>query len=129
VIFESEFTQTMKLSSYILGVTALSTSATAFVGSPLVTGIKSKSSSSSSSSLSMVLEKPTTKKIAKIEQLKVDSDYLIHPLKEVRYLGDCVIEVITCMHGCNLLLVLTRSGKHRIDDIILSPSYRYLTTK
>ena len=32
----------------------------------------------------MVLEKPATeKKLAKIEQLKIDSDYLVHPLKEV----------------------------------------------
>jgi hypothetical protein len=33
----------------------------------------------------MVLQKPlATKKLAKIEVLKVDSDYLINPLKEVR---------------------------------------------
>lgn len=37
---------------------------------------------SSVSSLSMVLEKPKTKKLPKIEVLKVNSDYLIHPLKE-----------------------------------------------
>lgn len=30
----------------------------------------------------MVLEKPKAKKLAKIESLKVDSDYLLHPLKE-----------------------------------------------
>jgi hypothetical protein len=35
--------------------------------------------------LSMILEKPA--KIAKIEQLKIDSDHLVHPLKEVRLLG------------------------------------------
>ena len=43
------------------------------------------------SALSMVLEKPKVKTIAKIEQLKVDSDHLVHPLKEVSkgfsYLG------------------------------------------
>ena len=44
----------------------------------------SSTDSSSSSALSMVLEKPVTKKLAKIEQLKVDSDHLIHPLREVR---------------------------------------------
>ena len=38
----------------------------------------------SSTSLSMVLEKPMEKKLAKIETLKIDSDHLIHPLKEVR---------------------------------------------
>jgi hypothetical protein len=37
-----------------------------------------------SSSLSMVLEKPIDKKLAKIEQLKISSDHLLHPLKEVR---------------------------------------------
>jgi hypothetical protein len=42
------------------------------------------SNSGSGSSLSMVLEKPKVKKIAKIESLKVESDHLIHPLKEVR---------------------------------------------
>lgn len=36
------------------------------------------------SALHMVLEKPrTTKEISKLETLKVNSDYLIHPLKEV----------------------------------------------
>uniref|UniRef100_A0A7S2YSM6 assimilatory sulfite reductase (ferredoxin) n=2 Tax=Entomoneis paludosa TaxID=265537 RepID=A0A7S2YSM6_9STRA len=34
------------------------------------------------SSLHMVLEKPVEKKIPKIEQLKIDSDYLVHPLYE-----------------------------------------------
>ena len=36
------------------------------------------------SSLNMVLEKPATKKkISKLETLKIDSDNLRHPLKEV----------------------------------------------
>jgi hypothetical protein len=39
----------------------------------------------SRSSLSMVLEKPKTKKVAKIEVLKIESDYLTEPLKEVRH--------------------------------------------
>jgi hypothetical protein len=42
----------------------------------------------SASSLSMVLEMPKQKKLQKIETLKIDSDYLRHPLAEVR----CVIE-------------------------------------
>ena len=38
------------------------------------------------SALHMVLEKPrTTKEISKLETLKIESDYLIHPLREVRY--------------------------------------------
>jgi hypothetical protein len=36
------------------------------------------------SSLSMVLEMPKQKKLQKIETLKIDSDYLRHPLVEVR---------------------------------------------
>ena len=39
----------------------------------------------SSSSLNMVLEKPITKKISKLEQLKVNSKNLVHPLKEVSF--------------------------------------------
>ena len=38
---------------------------------------------SSSSSLSMVLEMPKQKKLAKIETLKIDSHYLRDPLNEV----------------------------------------------
>lgn len=45
---------------------------------------RTTTSTSRTTALSMVLEKPLSKKIAKIEQLKVESDYLIHPLKEVR---------------------------------------------
>jgi len=41
----------------------------------------------SRSSLSMVLEKPKQKKLAKIEELKVASDHLLHPLREVRPSG------------------------------------------
>jgi hypothetical protein len=40
--------------------------------------------SPSSTSLNMVLEKPAVKKISKLETLKVKSENLIHPLKEVR---------------------------------------------
>jgi len=40
--------------------------------------------SSSSSTLRMVLEKPITKEISKLEVLKVKSKNLVHPLKEVR---------------------------------------------
>lgn len=37
----------------------------------------------STTALHMVLEKPKEKKLPKIELLKIDSDHLIHPLKEV----------------------------------------------
>jgi len=43
------------------------------------------STSKSQSSLNMVLEKPATKKISKLETLKVNSENLVHPLKEVRF--------------------------------------------
>ena len=46
----------------------------------------------SSSSLSMVLEKPATKEISKLEMLKVNSKNLIHPLKEVS------IWFVSCRH-------------------------------
>ena len=48
-----------------------------------IPGVKSLTSSSSSS-LQMVLEKPITKEISKLETLKIKSSNLIHPLKEVR---------------------------------------------
>lgn len=70
----------MKFSCCIVALAALSGPAAAFVGSPFKVR-------SSSSSLSMVLEKPKEKTISKLEKLKVESDYLIHPLKEVR--TDC----------------------------------------
>ena len=37
----------------------------------------------STTALNMVLEKPKEKKLPKIEVLKIESDHLIHPLKEV----------------------------------------------
>jgi hypothetical protein len=38
---------------------------------------------SSSSALHMVLEKPKVKELPKIESLKMESDHLVHPLREV----------------------------------------------
>ncbi|CAB9516067.1 Sulfite reductase [NADPH] hemoprotein beta-component [Seminavis robusta] len=58
-------------------VALLSGSASAFVSTPSLAA-----NAKSSSSLSMVLEKPAVKKISKLETLKVNSDHLIHPLKE-----------------------------------------------
>lgn len=56
----------------------LAGSATAFAPSSL-----KPSSASSTTALNMVLEKPKEKKLPKIEVLKLESDHLIHPLKEV----------------------------------------------
>lgn len=44
--------------------------------------------SASTTALNMVLEKPVEKKLPKIEALKVESDHLIHPLKEVGFVRD-----------------------------------------
>lgn len=57
------------------------TAAQAFTASP----VQSLGGESSSSSLSMVLEKPKVKKLAKIETLKIDSDHLVKPLLVVRF--------------------------------------------
>ena len=43
----------------------------------------SQRSVAATTALHMVLEKPVEKKLPKIEQLKVDSDHLLEPLKEV----------------------------------------------
>jgi hypothetical protein len=58
----------------------------------------------SSSTLSMVLEKPKIKEIAKIEQLKVDSKYLLHPLDEVR------------LDSCYIILLCEPSNTLRSDE-------------
>lgn len=64
----------MKLLSSLTSWALLAGSASAFVPSKAAT---------SSTALHMVLEKPKEKKLAKIEMLKIESDHLIHPLKEV----------------------------------------------
>jgi hypothetical protein len=60
----------------------------------------------------MVLEKPLpTKKLQKIEVLKVDSDYLIHPLKEVRFsifdVNLCVMCLCYWVIGCGWAFFLS----------------------
>ena len=62
----------------------------------------------------MVLEKPKEKKLAKIELLKIESDHLVHPLKEVRSESRC--------RRRNLF------ETPRSDEVILSPSDRYMQT-
>ena len=79
----------------------------------------------------MVLEKPKDKKLPKIEQLKVESDHLINPLKEVGCLlrglvGDVVNGMISESSRRTGLPANTHSA--RIDELILSPSDRYLQT-
>ncbi len=54
-----------------------------------VSQLSARSLGESSSSLSMVLEKPKEKKLAKIESLKVDSDHLLKPLLTVRLSVTC----------------------------------------
>jgi Trk-type K+ transport system membrane component len=69
----------------------------------------------------MVLEKPRVKEIAKIEQLKVDSNYLIHPLQEVRSFL-VVVVFISIVFVCSCAFVLIdRSDEYkffpRLTDI------------
>jgi hypothetical protein len=66
----------MKLAAAVIAST-LAVTGCAFT--PLSFG----TSQSSRSQLSMVLEKPKVKKLAKIESLKIESKGLVHPLKEV----------------------------------------------
>lgn len=65
----------------------------------------------SASSLSMVLEKPKTKKLAKIETLKIDSDHLVKPLLVVR----------KRMHS------KANNERTEVMYYILSPSDRYMS--
>lgn len=55
-----------------------------------------------SATLSMVLEKPTARKVAKIEVLKIESDHLIHPLKEVRGVR---FDWICCVCVCACVMI------------------------
>mmetsp|Transcript_10525 Transcript_10525/g.16155 ORF Transcript_10525/g.16155 Transcript_10525/m.16155 type:complete len:631 (-) Transcript_10525:67-1959(-) len=66
----------MKFSAVATASVLFCSTASAFVQPSLLPRVKN------GSSLSMVLEKPKQKKLAKIESLKIESDHLIHPLKE-----------------------------------------------
>lgn len=71
---------TMKVAAGTLAMALWASTASAFVVSP-----SSLTRTTRASALSMVLEMPKeTKKISKLETLKVNSDHLIHPLVEVR---------------------------------------------
>lgn len=70
------------MASTVALMLVLSGSTTIMAFSPLASKV---SRNNGASSLSMVLEKPKTKKLAKIESLKVESDHLIHPLMEVGF--------------------------------------------
>lgn len=79
----------MKFVGALTALAAFSGSAAAFTAAPSFA-----SKARSQSSLSMVLEKPKVeKKLSKLENLKIESDYLIHPLKEVRYM---IFAVVVC---------------------------------
>ena len=95
----------MKFSTAILG---LATAAQAFT-------LQSPSFRQSSSSLSMVLEKPKAKKLAKIETLKIDSDHLVKPLLSVS------LKKAFC-DQCNV------KQCNEVMQYILSPSDRYMST-
>jgi hypothetical protein len=73
-------------------VAIISTTVTAFLPHQPLIHIPSSTARSNNQSpkLYMVLEKPRVKEIAKIEQLKVDSNYLVHPLKEVTWVYFCL---------------------------------------
>ena len=68
----------MKLHFSLTTWALLSSSAAAFVPPHAAT-------SSSTTALNMVLEKPVEKKLPKIEVLKLESDHLLEPLKEVGF--------------------------------------------
>ena len=70
----------MKFFSVAVTTACVLAPASAFVG-PKIAGVPTQSSSS----LQMVLEKPAAKKISKLETLKVNSNNLVHPLKEVSF--------------------------------------------
>jgi len=67
----------------------------------------------------MVLEKPATKKkLAKIEQLKIDSDHLVRPLKEVR---QEVVQLshwdqLPACHGQGMALLCAESSSLVLSD-------------
>jgi hypothetical protein len=66
----------------------------------------------------MVLEKPVKKELAKIESLKIESDYLLLPLKKVSCTG-------VTQDGCLLLrlsafgkVVFVGGGSYRIAEVM-----------
>ena len=65
------------------------------------------------SPLYMVLEKPRVKEIAKIEQLKVDSNYLIRPLLEVTFLVMIVVVVAAVPLHRSCYIYFDRSDEYR----------------
>ena len=105
----------MKIASTILALLLIGASSVDAFG----VHRSSTSARSLSSSLSMVLEKPKEKKLAKIETLKIDSDHLLHPLKEVRK---------WIRRELSLFWPSRRSKHPRCDEVILSPSDRYMQT-
>eukprot|EP00977_Amphora_coffeiformis_P018786 scaffold6722_cov173-Amphora_coffeaeformis.AAC.5 len=80
----------------------------------------------STTALNMVLEKPKEKKLPKIEVLKIESDHLVHPLKE-QYCTD--VHLNKDIHTAARMPNQSQNKNDpRIDELILSPSDRYLQT-
>ena len=103
---------------------ALVASTSAFTAGPAV---HSRQIAASSSSLNMVLEKPAAKKISKLEALKVNSKNLIHPLKEVRTIQ--VFFSWPSQAEKASIQYYDRFVAIRCDEVILSPSDRYMQTQ
>jgi hypothetical protein len=76
----------MKFSATITAACLLGDGASAFSFVPSALQIGAVKASASRSALPMVLQEPPakTKKLQKIETLKINSDYLLKPLKKVR---------------------------------------------
>jgi hypothetical protein len=64
-------------------------------------------------SLSMVLEKPVQKKLAKIEELKIASDHLVHPLLEVRCRSSAIAKNSSCLRSAACYTIVVRKGSGR----------------
>jgi hypothetical protein len=92
----------MKFSVALVGLVSVG-SVSAFTGAQFGSKVHR-----SKSTLSMVLEKPASKKLAKIESLKVVSDHLINPLREVR---------------CHLIAYLHLSSIRAVAVVV--PFYQY----
>ncbi len=117
----------MKFKSAAVALVGCTSTSHAFVQrgpSSSVFGVES----SARSQLNMVLEMPK-KQISKLEQLKVASDHLTHPLLEVSFVVRVRIRRRRCWRILNHNLWVVRGAiSLRCDEVILSPSDRYMST-
>ena len=81
-----------------LTVAAMTASATTAFVSPIQQ--HAAAAAGTSTELGMILEKPAVKKISKLENLKVQSANLIHPLKEVSQLNTFFLWDESMLHIC-----------------------------